>query len=92
MATGALQFNNPFAQPKNAIKATPAVRPYQGGASVSSTKQVSSSNPFAPVVASSPTFQGNTYGVNANIGIGDDSYIAAQAGYKAGIGRTLAFA
>ena len=92
MAINAIQFNNPFAQPMNSIKATPAVRPYQGGASVSSTKQVSSGNPFAAAVQSSPMFQGNTYGVNANIGIGESSYTAAQAGYKAGIGRTLAFA
>lgn len=34
----------------------------------------------------------STVGVNTNIGVGDTSFIAAQAGKKAGMGRTLGFA
>lgn len=37
-------------------------------------------------------FGGNTVGVNTNIGVGDSMNIPAQAGKKAGLGRTLGFA
>lgn len=34
----------------------------------------------------------NLTGVNTNIGVGSTSYIAAQAGKSAGVGKTYAFA
>ena len=80
--------NNPFFQ---GIQATPAVKRQVGGANVSAPKSVSG-NPFVNAVNTNKEFAGNTVGVNTNIGIGETSYTAPQAGYKAGIGRTLAFA
>lgn len=57
----------------------------------------------APAVVKQPTEEtaakptelasaGNTTGVNTNIGVGDSSFIPAQAGHKAGSGKTYAFA
>lgn len=42
--------------------------------------------------SSNNPFGGETVGVNTNIGVGDEMSIAAQAGKKAGSGKTLAFA
>ena len=81
--------NNPFSF--KGIQAAPAVKRQVGGANVSAT-QHTSGNPFAQAVSNNSMFAGNTYGVNANIGIGETSYTAPQAGYKAGVSRTLAFA
>lgn len=41
---------------------------------------------------SSNMFSDSTAGVNTNIGVGDTMNIPAQAGKKAGLGRTLGFA
>lgn len=57
----------------------------------------------APAVTKKPTEEtaakrtelasaSNTTGVNTNIGVGDSSFIPAQAGKPAGIGKTYAFA
>ncbi|MDD3436719.1 MAG: hypothetical protein PHC64_06170 [Candidatus Gastranaerophilales bacterium] len=62
------------------LPAINSVQAIQGGSSQTAQKEFSN-NPF-----------GNTSGVNPNIGIGDTSFLAAQAGKKAGVGRTLAFA
>lgn len=72
------------------IQATPAVKP-KASAEVAGAEQTSG-NPFAKAVSNSNMFSGNTAGVNTNIGIGDFSYTAPQAGVKAGISRTIAFA
>lgn len=91
MSINAVQFGNLFnTQAFKGVQASPAVK-RQTGAQISATQQTSG-NPFAAAVNNSNMFAGNTYGVNANIGIGDVSYTSAQAGKAAGIGRTLAFA
>ena len=37
-------------------------------------------------------FGASTVGINSNIGVGDTMFTSAQAGKKAGMGRTLGFA
>lgn len=37
-------------------------------------------------------FGGNYVGINQNIGVGDSSFIAAQAGKQAGVGKTIGIA
>lgn len=68
------------AQPIKAAAATKAVGGQLSGGS--SGGQASGNNPFS----------GSTVGINTNIGIGESMNIAAQAGKKPGIGRTLGFA
>lgn len=66
-----------------------AVNPVETG----NTGAIGGSNPAQTAPAGkSNLFAGNTEGVNTKIGIGDASYIAAQAGKKAGKGTTYAFA
>lgn len=64
-----------------AIQATGAASAIGAGQS-GAAQNSSSNNPF----------RGNTVGVNNNIGVGDTSFLSAQAGKKAGMGRTLGFA
>lgn len=71
--------------PVNKINPFSQLQPIQGANAVSLQKGAS-----AGMEQQSPS-SGNTSGINTNIGIGDTSYIAAQAGKKAGIGKTLGF-
>lgn len=73
-----LNLFNP-AQGMQAIQPTKAVG---GQPTESSSGSSSNKNPFG----------GQTVGLNTNIGVGDTMNIAAQAGKKAGIGKTLGFA
>lgn len=78
-----LQRINPFAfganpPPIQPTTATPAV--------VKQPTEETAAKPAELATAS------NTVGVNTNIGVGDSSFIAAQAGKPAGIGKTLYFA
>lgn len=73
------------------FKAQPAVNQVQA-VGAKKTPEVSSKNPFESTVSNSKLFAGSTDGVNANIGVGDSSFIPAQGGKQNGVGRTLAFA
>lgn len=74
---------NPFAQAAQ-INPTKAVN----GETSSAAGATSSGN----MKAKANIFAGSTSGINTNIGVGDMMSVQAQAGKKAGFGKTLAFA
>lgn len=74
---------NPFAQ----VFSGQDIKPIQQAPAV--TKQPPEETAAKPTELASA---GNTAGVNTNIGVGDSSFIPAQAGKPAGIGKTLGFA
>ncbi len=75
------------------------INPFSSIAQTKSVNAIDSKNPFAAEKTSfgsnkkeNNSFAASTYGINANIGVGDTMSIPAQAGKQPGIGKTYAFA